>query len=156
SSSAPVRAAEATNHELVVTGRGGVPATGVSAVLLNVTATAPSDPGYLTVYPKLPRGSRNPSNLDAVWDDQSSYVPGYPSSSNLNFRTGEVVPNLVLAPVGAGGRVRLNSFAGTVDVVADVVGWFDRGGPNPGAGFTGVTPDRLLDTRDGTGGIGGR
>jgi hypothetical protein len=157
SGSAAVRAADATNHELVVAGRGGVPATGVSAVLLNVTATGPSDDGYLAVYPKLPRGSRNPANLDEVWDDQSSYVPGYPSSSNLNFRAGEVVPNLVLAPVGAGGKVRLNSFAGTVDVVADVVGWFDRGGgTGTGDGFTGVTPARLLDTRDGTGGVGGR
>jgi hypothetical protein len=155
SPSATVRAAEASNHEFVVAGRGGVAATGASAVLLNVTATGPSDDGYLTVYPKLPRGSRTPGNLDEVWDDQSSFVPGYPTSSNLNFRTGEVVPNLVLAPVGAGGKVRLNSFAGTVDVVADVVGWFDRGG-GLGDGFTPVTPARLLDTRDGTGGIGGR
>ena len=155
SGSTAVRAAEAANHEFVVTGRGGVPPTGVSAVLLNVTATAPSDDGYLAVYPKLPRGSRNPANLDEVWDDQSSYVPGYPSSSNLNFRAGEVVPNLVLAPVGAGGKVRLDSFAGTVDVVADVVGWFDRGA-GTGDGFTPVAPARLLDTRDGTGGIGGR
>jgi len=155
SGSTAARAAEAANHEFIVAGRGGVPATGVSAVLLNVTATAPSDDGYLTVYPKLPRGSRNPSNFDEVWDDQSSYVAGYPSSSNLNFRAGEVVPNLVLVPVGAGGKVRLDSFAGTVDVVADVVGWFDRG-PGSGDGFTAVTPARLLDTRDGTGGIGGR
>ncbi len=127
SPSASVRAAVAANHEVQVTGRGGVPPTGVSAVLLNVTATAPSDPGYLAVYPKLPRGSANPANLDGVWDDQSGFVPGYPSSSNLNFQAGQVVPNLVLAPVGAGGKVRLDSFAGTVDVVADVVGWFDRG-----------------------------
>jgi hypothetical protein len=153
--SSSVRTAEATNHEFRVVGRGGVPATGVSAVLLNVTAVAPTEPGFLTVYPKLARGVRNPGNLDELWDDQSSFLPGYPNSSNLNFRAGEVVPNLVLARVGAGGKVRLNNFAGTVDVVADVVGWFDTGEPT-GDGFVGVSPARLLDTRDGTGGIGGR
>ena len=155
SASSIVRAGEAVNHELQVVGRGGVPATGVSAVLLNVTAVSPTDAGYLTVYPKLARGARNPTNLDEVWDDQSSYIPGYPNSSNINFAAGDIIPNLVLAPVGAGGKVRLNNFAGTVDVVVDVVGWFDTGPPT-GDGFVPVTPGRLLDTRNGTGGIGGR
>jgi hypothetical protein len=155
SASTAVRAAEAANHDVVVVGRGGVPSTGVSAVLLNVTAVEPTDPGFLTIYPKLPQGVTNPTNFDELWDDQSSYLPGYPRSSNMNFRAGEIVPNLVLAPVGAGGKVRLDNFAGTVDVVADVVGWFDSGN-RAGDGFVGVTPSRLLDTRDGTGGIGGR
>src|SRR5215203_2940243 len=57
STSTAVRTAEAINHEVTVMGRGGVPATGVSAVLLNVTAVAPTEPGYLTVYPKLARGA---------------------------------------------------------------------------------------------------
>src|SRR3954447_12990583 len=35
---------------LQVTGRGGVAATGVSAAALNITATAPTKSGYLTVY----------------------------------------------------------------------------------------------------------
>jgi hypothetical protein len=153
--SASERAAAGANHELAVTGRGGVPAIGVSAVLLNVTAVNPSDSGYLTVYPKLPRGAATPNNFDAVWDDQSSFVPGYPDSSNINFVPGDVIPNLVLAPVGAGGKVRIDNFAGTVDVVVDVVGWFDTGPPT-GDGFVGIAPSRLLDTRDGTGGIGGR
>jgi hypothetical protein len=153
--SASDRAAAGANHEVTVTGRGGVPATGVSAVLLNVTAVNPSDAGYLTVYPKLPRGAATPNNFDAVWDDQSSFVPGYPDSSNINFTPGDVIPNVVLAPVGAGGKVRLNNFTGTVDVVIDVVGWFDIGPPT-GDGFVGVAPSRLLDTRDGTGAIGGR
>jgi hypothetical protein len=150
-----VRTAEAVNHEVTAVGRGGVPPTGVSAVLLNVTAVAPTDPGFLTVYPKLSRGVANPTNFDGLYDDQSSFLPGYPRSSNINFKAGDIVPNLVLAPVGAGGKVRLDNFAGTVDVVADVVGWFDTGTPS-GDGFVGVTPARLLDTRDGTGGIGGR
>jgi hypothetical protein len=59
-----------------------------------------------------------------------------------------------LARVGAGGKIRLKNYAGMTAVAADVVGWFDSGGG--GDGFTGITPTRLLDTRDGTGNIGGR
>ena len=35
---------------LQVTGRGGVPVSGVSAVVLNVTVSAPTRPGFVTVY----------------------------------------------------------------------------------------------------------
>ena len=37
--------------DLQVTGQGGVPASGVSAVVLNVTATSPTTAGFLTVFP---------------------------------------------------------------------------------------------------------
>jgi hypothetical protein len=69
---------------LQVTGRGGVPASGVSAVVLNVTVTAPTRAGYLTVY-----------------GDGAAR----PTVSNLNFVAAQTVPNLVIAPVGAGGKV---------------------------------------------------
>ena len=60
---APV-AAGGTVH-LKVTGRGGVPASGVSAVVLNVTVAAPTRPGYLTVFAD---GAARPtvSNLNFV------------------------------------------------------------------------------------------
>ena len=86
---------------------GGVPTIGVSAVLLNVTAIDPTDDGFLTVYPKLPRGVANPADPIRLFDDQSSFLPNYPNSSNLNFVAGDIVPNLVLARVGAGGKIRL-------------------------------------------------
>ena len=92
--------------ELQVAGRGGVPASGVSAVILNVTVTQPSIPSYLTVFPTgEPR----------------------PGSSNLNFVANQTVPNLVVAKVGAGGRVSLYNAGGTVHVIADVAGWYDGG-----------------------------
>ncbi len=141
------------NHELKVTGVGGVPSTGVGAVLLNVTAIDPTDDGFLTAYPKLPRGATDPTDPIRVFDDQSSFLPNYPNSSNLNFVAGDIVPNLVLARIGAGGKIRLKNFAGLTNVAADVVGWFDTGAKK-GDGFTGITPTRLLDTRNGTGGIG--
>jgi hypothetical protein len=129
------------NHQTKVTGVGGVPEHGVSAVLLNVTVAGPDADSFLSVYPKLPRA--NTGGL-AIFDDQGGFRTGE-GTSNLNFRAGQTLPNLVLARVGAGGRIMVENFGGNVDVIADVVGWVDTG--TGGDGFTGVTPERLLDTR---------
>ncbi len=86
-----------------LTGRLGVPENGVSAVLLNVTAVAPTASTFVTVYPG---GSTRPT------------------ASNLNVVAGQVIPNMVLARLGAGGEVLFYNHSGTVDLVADVVGYF--------------------------------
>lgn len=138
------RLATRVNHEAQVTGVGGVPASGVGAVLLNVTAVDPTADSHLTVFPK-------PPGVGDIFNDQSSFQT-VPTASNLNFRARQTVANLVLAKVGAGGKVRLFNNAGDTHVVMDVVGWFDDG-HDPGADFTGVTPARDLDSRDGTGTI---
>lgn len=113
-----------TVRGLVVAGVGGVP-TDAAAVVLNVTATGATADGYLTVYPcGRPR----------------------PTASNLNYAAGGTVANLVVARLGDGGRVCIYAHA-TVDVVADVAGWFvgDPGlVPLP-------SPVRLVDTRTGFG-----
>ena len=47
-----------------------------------------------------------------------------PTASNLNFVPGQTVPNLVVVPVGANGKVDLyNGSGGTVQLVADVEGY---------------------------------
>jgi uncharacterized protein (DUF1501 family) len=86
-----------------LTGRLGVPDEGVSAVLLNVTAVAPTASTYITVYPG--GGTR-------------------PTASNLNVVAGQVIPNMVVARLGPGGEVLFYNNTGTVDIVADVVGYF--------------------------------
>jgi hypothetical protein len=116
---------------LQVTGRGNVPANGVSAVVLNVTATNPSASSYVT-----------------AWPDGA----GRPLASNLNFVAGQPVPNRVIVPVGTNGKVDLYNFSGTVDLVVDVGGWFtDATAGGIGSGFNPLTSARLLDTR--TGGV---
>ncbi|MGE5210042.1 MAG: hypothetical protein ACM3MM_02195 [Acidobacteriota bacterium] len=138
---------ETANHELQVTGRYGVPASGVSAVLLNVTAVSAGapGPGFMSVVPK-------PARAGDVFNDQGSYG-AYPGTSNLNIDDGNPVPNLVLARVGAGGKIRIFNYLGPTDVIADIAGWFGTGGAHTdGAGFAGVVPDRLLDSRNGIGG----
>jgi hypothetical protein len=115
---------------LQVTGRGGVPATGVSAVVLNVTVTDPTAPSFLTAWP-----TGHP----------------LPLASNLNYVAGQTVPNLVMANVGDAGRVSLYNSNGSAHVVADVAGWYGEAGSSSGARYASVVPSRILDTRFGVG-----
>ena len=94
------RQAAGSTLELVVAGRGGVPAD-AEAVMLNVTAVFPSAPGFLTVFPC---GST------------------LPVASNVNYGPGEVAPNAVLAKIGVGGKVCIYTLAET-DLIADVNGY---------------------------------
>lgn len=116
---------------LDVAGAGGVPASGAAAVVLNVTVAQPTTSGFITVY-----------------GDGTSR----PLASNLNFVAGQTVPNLVVAPIGADGKVDLyNGSGGTVQLVADASGWFAGVTTPAGGAFNGLTPTRILDTRSGTG-----
>ena len=112
---------QTSSIDLTVVGRGGVPATGVGAVALNVTATNPTNGSFLTVYP--------------------AGAP-QPLASNLNYGLGQTVPNMVIVPVGANGQVSIYNNTGSVDVVVDVLGWFPVGDS-----YTGLTPARQMDTR---------
>lgn len=133
------------NHEIKVTGNYGVPATGVAAVLLNVTSTMATDPGFVSLVPR-------PPNAGDVLDDQSSYG-ALPNTSNLNVAPGLDIPNAVVATVGAGGKIRIYSNPGSTHLIADIAGWIDNSGTvRSGSGFTGLTPERLVDTRLGLGG----
>ena len=127
---APMAAGQTIN--LTVAGAGGVPATGVSAVALNVTETDATGPeSYLTVFPA--GGTR-------------------PVASNLNFSAGPSRPNLVIVPVGANGQVSIYNNLGAVDVVADVEGYYSTAGATQvGASYNPLAPARNLDTRNGTG-----
>ena len=99
-----------------------VPATGVGAVSLNVTATNAGQNGFVTATPCISNGE----------------------SSSVNFRVGADRANLVILPVSARGTVCFSSST-PVDIVVDVNGWF-----RAAAGFVPVTPTRVYDTRSGT------
>lgn len=120
--------------DVQVTGRAGVPASGVGAVLVNVTAVTPKSPGFLSVFPT--GGTA-------------------PNASSVNFVAGQVVPNLVLAKLGTDGKVTIrNASPGTTDVVADVAGYFVDGSVVDTGGVAALDPMRLLDTRTTYGGGG--
>jgi parallel beta-helix repeat protein len=123
------RVAAGASVNLQVTGRGPVPSSGVSAVVLNVTVVGPSATGYLTVYPTA--GTR-------------------PATSNIDFVAAQTVPNLVVVPIGAGGKVTIqNNSGGSADILADVSGWFAiaANSSGPDGRYNAISPYRLLDTR---------
>ena len=93
-------------------------------MLLNVTAVVPPGPGYVAVTPK---AAACCGGL-AIFDDQASVPVGEPATSNLNVAGGDIVPNLVLARVGAGGKIRIYNWLGPTHMVADVAGWIGTGG----------------------------
>ncbi|HEX2856553.1 MAG TPA: hypothetical protein VHO26_03600 [Propionibacteriaceae bacterium] len=118
-----------------VTGRAGVPDSGVSAVVLNVTVTDAPRSGYITVYP----------------DDGTPR----PTASNLNFPPGDTRANLVTVKLGpTGGIVLSNTSGGTVQLVADVAGYFVSGAPSIPGAFASLSPTRVLDTRKSLGATG--
>ena len=122
------RVAQGGEVALQITSANGVPAD-ATGVVLNITAVTPDAAGFVTVYP-------NGVNR--------------PLASNLNFVAGDVVPNLVIVGIGSSGKVKLFNAIGTVDLVADIVGYYSP--DNTAKQFYPITPVRALDTRDGTGG----
>ena len=125
--SSPSRAAGTVPAKGTVTvqiaGAAGLPATGVTAVVLNVTEADAGAGGFVTAYP-------GGSTL--------------PVASDLNFTAGTVVPNLVTVPLGANGTVTLyNGSAKPLDLIADLQGSYQQG---TGLTFT-AHQVRLLDTR---------
>lgn len=112
---------------VTVAGMKSIP-TDAAAVSFNLTATNTTGPGFITVWPcGAPR----------------------PTASNINFSSGVDVANLVTSRIGSEGRVCLYSPAAT-DVIMDAQGYFDAAAGSR-AVFTPLDPQRVLDTRDGTG-----
>ncbi|RNL57393.1 hypothetical protein D7003_06375 [Arthrobacter oryzae] len=115
-------------------GAGGVPAD-AKAVVMNLTVTEPSKFGFVTAYPA---GSDKPN------------------ASNLNYAQDETVPNLAVVPVGADGKVTLtNSSTGSVQLIADISGYFLAGTAEDNGAFEALAPTRFLDTRLSSGPVAG-
>ncbi len=115
---------------MAVAGLPGIPSSGVSAVVLNVTVANPASAGYLSVYPA----------------GQSA-----PLASNLNFTKGETVANSVEVGLSAGGQVAVVTNASSADVVIDVEGYVAAAAAAGAGLYNGLNPSRLCDTRTGTG-----
>ncbi|MFB7128741.1 right-handed parallel beta-helix repeat-containing protein [Kitasatospora sp. NPDC056273] len=110
--------------DLPVAGVAGVPASGVTAVTMNVTVTEPQADGHLTVYP----------HGDAT-----------PTASNLNWPAGRTIPNLVTVPVKDGKVSFQNASGGTVHLIADLAGYYTAEGR---VSYHPDGPQRWMDTRD--------
>jgi hypothetical protein len=95
---------------------------GTSSVALNVTANEPVAGGYLSVWP-------------ATRQD--------PGTSNLNFDSGQTVPNQVMVRVGADRRVVIKSGAAASHVIVDLLGWFSDSPLRTGTALTTGSVERL-------------
>jgi hypothetical protein len=95
----PVRKGEDRNTQ--VTGQFGIPLNATAAVL-NLTATAASTGGHLSV---VPGGARA-------------------TTSNVNFARQQTVPNLAVVGLGPDGDVSLATSATSVHALVDVFGYF--------------------------------
>lgn len=109
-----------------VTGRGGLPTSGVSAVVLNVTGIAATSDTWLTAYP---RGA------------------SVPATSQLNVSAGRTRANQVVVAVGAGGVVDLRNAVGSVDLAVDLQGFYSTATGPMGVGYQPQTPWRAYDSR---------
>jgi hypothetical protein len=117
-----------TPESLVVSGTHGVPAD-ATAVVLNVTVTDVLTPTFVTVFP-------GGGQLT-------------PNASNLNLAAGQTAANLVTVKLGGGGAVSFANANGTVNVIADLVG-YDAAAPEGTSSYTSIAPERLADSRQHT------
>jgi uncharacterized protein (DUF1501 family) len=113
--------------DVQVAGKAGVPSTGATAVVLNLTVTEPESPGYLRLTP--------------------TGQPAGATTSNVNFAAGDTVPNLAICRIGNGGRITLAGVGTGMHAIADVFGYFGASGDKLRA----MPPIRVLDTRIGLG-----
>jgi hypothetical protein len=74
-----------------------------TAVVLNVTVANPTATGYVTAYPA---------------------GVARPTASNLDFVAHQTVANLVTVAVGPGGTVTFYTNGGTLDLLADLAGYY--------------------------------
>jgi hypothetical protein len=108
-------------QEVQVGGVGGLPASGVAAVVVNLTVTGPAAPGYLSAYPA---GGQAPM------------------ASNVNFYANDSVANRGVIELSPSGAIDLVSDVYT-NVIVDVAGYYSSSGKS----YTPISPVRICDTR---------
>jgi outer membrane protein assembly factor BamB/uncharacterized membrane protein YoaK (UPF0700 family) len=117
-----------------VTGHGGVP-SGAIAVTGNLTVTQQTSAGFLYIGP---------------------VAMNNPTSSTLNFPVNDDRANAVTVALSGTGTLSVTYAASTLgptaQVIFDVTGYFTPDAS--GATYHALTPSRILDSRDHTGGLG--
>ena len=120
--------ASKTTKEINVGGNGGVPSSGASSVVLEVTESGSAAAGSAVVYPN---GGTRPADAD------------------LSFAKGQTVTDQAIGKLGTGLLVYNNS-SGAVNFTVDVIGYYSSSGSK----FHSLNPTRILDTRSDIGGNG--
>ncbi|MGV8973114.1 MAG: Ig-like domain repeat protein [Rhodoglobus sp.] len=101
------------------------PPSGASAVALNVTAANPTNDTYISTCPG------------------GTAIGTCKLSSSLNPTRGTNTPNMVIVKLGTGGTVSFYNDSGSVQLIADVQGWFVDS-RTAGASYVPVDPTRSM------------
>ena len=124
-----------TNHAARTFTLAGVP-SGATAVTGNLTVTGQTSSGYLFIGPT---------------------ANNNPTSSTLNFPLGDDRANAVTVALGTSRTLSITFVAPSngpsAQAIFDVTGYFTD--DMSGAWYVPLTPSRVLDTRNGTGGLSG-
>lgn len=105
-----------------------------TGAVVAVTVVSPSANGYLTLY--------------SSGTDQ-------PGTSSLNYNAGQILTKEVNVKLGSdGGFTIANNSAGSVEIIADIDGYFVPESVVGGELFQPSGPSRLIDTRNGSGKTG--
>jgi LPXTG-site transpeptidase (sortase) family protein len=108
-----------------ITGQAGIPAD-ATAVVLNVTATETTAPGFVTAYPA---------------------GQALPLASNLNpERPKQNLPNLVTVPIGVNGQVSVFTLT-KADILVDAFGYYRPATTARAGRYVPVGPVRAYDSR---------
>ena len=85
-----------------IAGQPGLPASGISGVVVNLTATEPTQSSFLEV------------NETGV----------FTNTSDLNFSPNQTIANLAVGRVDASGQIHVYNSAGATHVIVDILGWY--------------------------------
>jgi hypothetical protein len=113
--------------DVAVLGRGGIPATGVTSVVVETVSVCATQNTALTVFP----------TGRATWGTQAVHLPatGTPATRSA----------VAVVPVGADGRISVRNDLGVSDVIVDVLG-YHTSDAGTGAGLVPARA-RLYDSR---------
>jgi hypothetical protein len=113
-----------------VTGQGAVPASGVSAVLGNLTVISPAQAGSVSTWAS-----------NATWD----------GSASESFALGRSEQDVLAISVGPDGAAMIrNNTRVSLQVVLDLIGYYLAGTPNSYGTYQPITPIRVFDSRRNT------
>ncbi|HEY3140065.1 MAG TPA: DNRLRE domain-containing protein, partial [Acidimicrobiales bacterium] len=122
-----------TTMDVTGGGAGQVPASGVQAVVVDLSANRPNAGGWVEVYPS------GTTPTGAV--------------STMDYQAGDPRSVLHTVAVGEDGQIAVtNHGSASVDLRFDVVGWYAQAGVSGGSVFVPLPTKRILDTQASGGG----
>ena len=114
--------------QIPIAGRGMIPASGVGAVMVNLTVINPGRAGGLQTYPS----------------------GGYDVTPSLSFAAGRTEQDMLTIRLGPDGAVVVRNTAPVaVQIVLDAIGYLLSGTPAVEGSYQPVTPVRVYDSRAG-------